>query len=137
MAVPLKWNTLDQAAKWLSEKTEEVWNTTKILDFAIYQCQPDDIIDDHKYPSYIRTILPEAIGDSLTGVSLLMGNSQENYVSEGIQLGGKKNRTTFVFKDNLIELMSICKSSIHYVSSDYQNEFSPFKDGEAKPVTIY
>lgn len=141
MAPPLKWNTLEEASFWLSEKTKENWTPKKIIDFSINQCRPDNIIEDYKYPTYLRTIYPKNISGCLVWVSLRLEDSSATYISEGIQLKDKEIKTTFVFKNNLIELNSTGKTAISYVSyHDHDqsiSESSQSLDPEIKPITVY
>lgn len=145
MAAPLKWNTLEEAAVWLSDKTKENWSPRRIIDFAIDQCRPDDIVEDYKYPTYLRTIYPKNISDYLVWVSLHFEGSSATYVSEGIQLKDKEIKTTFVFKDNLIKLISTGKTGISYISyhdhdqsiSERTDKFSQSHDHGIEPITVY
>lgn len=143
VAAPLKWNSLDEAAVWLSDKTKESWTSRRIIDFAIDQCRPDDIIEDYKYPTYLRTVFPEAISDYLSRVSLRLDDSSAAYVYESIELDERKIRTTFVFKDNLIELNSTGKTAICFISyhdhsvSEITGKLPQLRDYEVKPVMVY
>ena len=137
MAAPLKWNTLEEAAMWLSEKTKENWTQKRIVDFAIDQCPPDNIVEDYKYPAYLRTIFPETISNDLVWVSLRLEDSSATYVSKGFQLKDKEIKTTFVFKDNLIELISTGKTAIHYVSYNDQSYTDSAPEEEEKLIMVY
>lgn len=143
MAAPLKWNSLDEAAMWLSDKTKESWTSRRIIDFAIDQCRPDDIVEDYKYPTYLRTVFPETISDCLSWVSLCLGDSSAAYVSESINFDEKKIRATFVFKDNLIELNSTGKTAICFISnpghsvSELTGKLPQSCDYETKPLMVY
>lgn len=144
VAAPLKWNTLEEAAVWLSDKTKENWTPSRIIDFAIDQCRPDDIVEDYKYPSYLRTILPESVCGYLKSVSLRLEDSPFFYVHQEIQLRETENNinTTFVFKDNLTELISKGKTAISYVSyydqsiSGRIDKFSQSPDHEIEPIIV-
>lgn len=142
VAAPLKWNTLEEAVVWLSDKTKENWTPRRIIDFAIDQCRPDDIVEDYKYPTYLRTIYPKNISDYLLWVSLRLEDYSATYVSEGIQLKDKEIKTTFVFKDNLIKLISTGKTGISYIS--YHDLDQPISerinkslDHGIEPITVY
>lgn len=145
VVAPLRWNTLEEAAAWLSEKTKENWTPKRIIDFAINQCRPDNIVEDYKYPTYLRTIYPKIISDYLVWVSLRLEDSSATYVSEGIQLKDKEIKTTFVFKDNLTELISTGKTVISYISYDDHDQsvsertgkFSQSLDHGIEPITVY
>jgi len=141
VAAPLKWNTLEEAAVWLSDKTKENWSPRRIIDFAIDRCRPDNIVEDYKYPTYLRTIYPKNISDYLIWVSLRLEDySAATYVSEGIKLKEKEIKTTFVFKDNLIELNSTGKTTISYVSyydQSISGRIDKSLDHEVEPIVVY
>jgi len=137
VAPPLKWNTLEEASMWLSEKTKEKWTPERIINFSIDQCRPDNIIEDYKYPSYLQTILPESTSDYLTFVSLRLDDSPLAYVREGIRLREREIKTTFVFRDNLIELASLGKTAIHYVSYNDQLHTDSVPKEKEKPIIVY
>ncbi len=142
MAKPFRWNTLEQAASWLSEKTKEAWTEARLIDFAIKYCRPDDISEDIKYPTYLRTILPESLKDLLLWVSLCQGDSSDNaYVCKSVRVNGEnKKATTYLFKDNLVDLQKTGKSTIKYISWNDESAYShdeEFTKDAYKPVTIY
>ena len=145
VAAPLKWNTLEEAATWLSDKTKENWTSRRIIDFAIKRCRSDDIVEDYKYPTYLRTIYPQNISDNLVWVSLRLEDSSATYVSEEIQLKDKEIKTTFVFKDNLTELISTEKTAISYIAyhdhdqsiSERTDKFSQSLDPKIEPIPVY
>lgn len=111
-----KWNTLDQAAAWLSGKTNNEWTIKEIIDFSISQCKPDDIVEDYKYPSYLRSIIPAKIRKHLTWVALRGDVSLErSYVYDSFKLDDKEIVTTFLFKENLQEIQVNGKSKLLYV----------------------
>ncbi|SER46160.1 hypothetical protein SAMN05421690_102828 [Nitrosomonas sp. Nm51] len=135
MAIPLKWSTLDQAAEWLSGKTSEQWGAERIIDFSIDQCKPDDVVEDHKYPSYLLSIIPDTMRTLLTWVALPKEDGVQNrgYVCKNIKNEGIEKTGTYLFRENLEELKISGKSELLYVSSDepYANE------GKADPVIVY
>lgn len=137
MAIPLKWNTLEQAAKWLSDKTNDEWTAKKIIEFSIDRCRPDDIVEDYKYPTYLRALIPETMVSLLTFVALRKDTyssvSDIDYVCEDVSFGGKKASITFLFKENLIALKEGGESTLLYVSS---NDYNLIRS-DAAPVTIY
>lgn len=143
MAIPLKWSTLKQAALWLSEKTKEEWTDKKIIDFAIEQCPLDDVVEDIKFPSYLRTIIPDSLRQPITFVSLRCQDDSTTpvFVYDEIPLDEKNILTTFLFKDNLVELKAKKGSAIQYVESSHSqlnNKLIPaLAENNQKPVMIY
>ncbi|UJP04504.1 MAG: hypothetical protein LZF61_06360 [Nitrosomonas sp.] len=75
--------------------------------------------------------------------SLRLEGSLVTYVSEGIQLKDKEIKTTFVFKDNLTELISTGKTAISYISyhdqsiSERTDKFSQSLDHGIESITVY
>lgn len=51
MSDPLLWNTLDEAAEWLSEETNEKWNPRKIMSVSVenYRNENKEKIKQHHY----------------------------------------------------------------------------------------
>lgn len=132
MAKPLRWNTLEQAAKWLSEKTNEEWTEDRIIDFAIEQCQPDDIINDVKYPTYLEAVLQESQVDSLSkilnswdltfsSIALDDQKSTDIRVFGEVELNNKKRETKLLFKENLVNLRTDKEAWIKYIGADNQS----------------
>lgn len=139
MAPPLKWNTLEEASIWLCEKTKEDWTPKRIIDFSIAQCKPDNVVEDYKYPSYLRAIIPKSISDCFGWVSLRLDDSLPASVNEGTEVKGKEIKTTFVFRNNLIELDSLGKTALHYVSYNDRSHIdsSDESNGQKPPITVY
>lgn len=133
MVTPQKWNTLDQAAAWLSGKTNEKWTIEGIIDFSISQCKPDDIVEDYKYPSYLRSIIPAKISKLLTWVALRGDVSLErSYVYDSFKFGDKEIVTTFLFKENLQEIQVNGKSELLYVKYG-----EPAMSSDLRPINVY
>jgi hypothetical protein len=148
MAAPLKWSTLLQAAIWLSKKTNEEWTPEEIIDFASKKCCQDDIVNDFKFPTYLRTVIPDNLRDLLASVSLCKNNDYifPAFICESVCVDGKSIPTTFLFNDNLVELKTYKNSAILFVSShDPHNKQLPAKnDGSLqlakknrKPIIVY
>lgn len=130
-----KWFDLNEAAKRLSAKTKEEWNAERIIDFSISQCKPDDIVEDYKYPSYLRSTIPhETKGRCNPHMALHVDNPEEyGYVFQSIKAGSDKIYTTFLFKRNLEEIKADGKSRLLYV--EYDNQAVP--DSNLYPVIAY
>lgn len=131
MAKPLSWNTLKQAAVWLSDKTKEEWTEDRIIDFAIQQCRPDDIVEDIKYPSYLRAVLTKSQVDLISkalDIKELFYSSIElqnvdvcKEVFGEVVVNNEDVRTTLLFKENLINLQTDKEVWIKYVGTDNQS----------------
>lgn len=135
MVTPQKWNTLDQAAVWLSGKTDEEWTIERIIGFSISQCKPDDIVEDYKYPSYLRSTIPHEIKELCDPyIAPHVDNPREyGYLFQSIKTGSDKVSITFLFKRNLEEIQADGRSRLLYV--EYDNPAMP--DSNLCPVIAY
>lgn len=132
MAKPLSWNTLKQAAVWLSDKTKEEWTEDRIIDFAIQQCRPDDIVEDIQYPTYLRAIkpitqeitIPSSKVVYIKGVPQIQPTDYSCVVSTKIlksimkslvDVDGETKETAKLFKSDLIRLRETGKSKLGFV----------------------
>ncbi len=116
MSKVLEWNTLDQAAKLLSEKTNEEWTQKRIFNFAIEQCRPDDIVEDKQYPTYLRAIQPISQEIYIPESNIYSYDKTRNSIINGlVNIDGELKETTKLYKNNLIELQKTRKTKVDYV----------------------
>lgn len=130
-----KWNTLAEASEWLSSKTSGRWSPVRIINFAIKQCREDDIVEDYKYPTYLRATFSKAKFPDIAFVALHLNDNPRFYIYDEIQLNDIEITITPVFRENLIALSAGKKTSIHYVSYDHQSKVVTFD--QADPLIVF
>lgn len=115
MGEPKRWYTLDQASKWLLDKTQEEWPHDRIIQFSIEQCRPDDIVEDRQYPSYLRAIEPitQEIYASDTGITFYI-DKYETVINGLVYVGNNLKETAELYKSNLKQLSETGKTEISY-----------------------
>lgn len=115
---PLKWNTLEDAVKWMSAKTGDEWSVKQVINFA-YSCSNYSVPDDFR-PSPLKVKLPRS---TKVGIYKYFQDLSEQLRDhcKPLSIGIVKEYETSscftanLFRYNLVELLQHEETEINHV----------------------